>query len=340
MAVVKKDNQNLNIIDPASLSRAQVPQAAQANLGTQKSVADSAQKTQLNNADVKAAAKSAAKNNAGRDNKYKSQYANQLTSILNQITNNPNFKYEFNQDPLFGYYSDLYQKQGQQASADTMGQAAAMTGGYGNSYGASVGNQAYQSWLQKIYDKGLEFRNAARQNYDADLENLYNRYNAYMNADNNAYEQWMGQQQLAQQQAELEAQQAMQQAQLEQAQAQWEAEMKLKREQWDWQVQQAAAAAAAAEAARGGGGGGGGGGNTYYRVGDKYYRRNADGSFTEVPASQVNRQNDRIDPSMQNTLNNLQAGANAVTQGLSNLGNQTTAALGNLFSGLFKKKGE
>jgi hypothetical protein len=39
---------------------------------------------------------------------------------------------------------------GQQAMMDTMGQAAAMTGGYGNSYAQTAGQQAYQGYLQQL----------------------------------------------------------------------------------------------------------------------------------------------------------------------------------------------
>ena len=39
------------------------------------------------------------------------------------------------------------------AMQDTMGDAAALTGGYGNSYAATAGQQAYQSYLQGLNDR-------------------------------------------------------------------------------------------------------------------------------------------------------------------------------------------
>ena len=60
------------------------------------------------------------------------------------------FSYDFNADALYQQYKDMYMQQGKMAMQDAMGQAAAMTGGYGNSYAASVGNQAYQQSLQQL----------------------------------------------------------------------------------------------------------------------------------------------------------------------------------------------
>lgn len=60
------------------------------------------------------------------------------------------FSYDFNADALYQQYKDMYMQQGKVAMQDAMGQAAAMTGGYGNSYAATVGNQAYQEHLGKL----------------------------------------------------------------------------------------------------------------------------------------------------------------------------------------------
>jgi guanine deaminase len=43
-------------------------------------------------------------------------------------------------------------QQGQQAMRDTMGQAAALTGGYGNTYAQQAGEQAYAAYLSRLND--------------------------------------------------------------------------------------------------------------------------------------------------------------------------------------------
>ena len=72
--------------------------------------------------------------------------------LYKQYKDRKDFNYDFNADALYQQYKDKYIQQGKMAMADTMGQAAAMTGGYGNSYAATAGNQAYQNSLSNLND--------------------------------------------------------------------------------------------------------------------------------------------------------------------------------------------
>lgn len=78
---------------------------------------------------------------------YVSKYGDQIQALLDKILNRDPFKYDFNADPMYQMYKDRYLQQGRMAMQDTMGDAAALTGGYGNSYAATAGQQAYQSYL-------------------------------------------------------------------------------------------------------------------------------------------------------------------------------------------------
>ena len=122
-------------------------------------------------------------NQAAKPQSYTSKIGAQLDNILNQITNPQDFKYSFNGDELFKYYADLYTQKGKQAANDVMGQAAALTGGYGNSYGQQVANQTYDQYLLNLYDKGMDLRDRAYQQYQDKLANQYNQYNTLANAD-------------------------------------------------------------------------------------------------------------------------------------------------------------
>ena len=51
---------------------------------------------------------------------------------------------------LYRQYESAYRRGGKQAMEDTMANAAALTGGYGNSYASTAGNQAYQSYLAEL----------------------------------------------------------------------------------------------------------------------------------------------------------------------------------------------
>ena len=99
-----------------------------------------------------------------------------LNSIKDGIKNYGDFSYDVNSDALYQQYADQYTRQGKIASADVMGQAAAMTGGYGNSYAATVGNQAYQSYIQQLNDKVPELYQLALDRHNMGKEDLYNQY--------------------------------------------------------------------------------------------------------------------------------------------------------------------
>lgn len=118
---------------------------------------------------------------------YESKYSAALDSILQRIQNPEQFKYSFNGDELFKNYADVYTQKGKQASLDAMGQAAGLTGGYGNSYGQMVGNQQYQQYLMGLYDKGMDLYDRAYQRFIDEQNNLYNQYGALAQQDNTEY---------------------------------------------------------------------------------------------------------------------------------------------------------
>lgn len=107
---------------------------------------------------------------------YKGTYDQQLQDIYNQIVNRDKFSYDVNSDALYQQYKDQYVTLGQQAMMDTMGQAQAMTGGYGNSYAQSVGQQTYQAYLQQLTDKVPELYGMALDQYNQEGQNLMNQY--------------------------------------------------------------------------------------------------------------------------------------------------------------------
>ena len=96
---------------------------------------------------------------------YQSGWQAQLDEAIQKILNREKFNYDLNGDALYQQYKDQYMLQGQQAMMDTMGQAAAMTGGYRNSYAQTVGQQAYQGHLQQLNDRVPELYQLALNKY-------------------------------------------------------------------------------------------------------------------------------------------------------------------------------
>lgn len=107
---------------------------------------------------------------------YAGTYDGRLDQIYQQITNREKFKYDLNSDMLYQQYKDQYTKLGQMAMKDTMGQAAALTGGYGSSYSQSVGQQGYDAYLQQLNEVVPELYNIARDQYQQEGDDLYQQY--------------------------------------------------------------------------------------------------------------------------------------------------------------------
>ena len=107
---------------------------------------------------------------------YQSQWQASLDDAMNKIMNREKFSYDLNGDALYQQYKDRYVQQGQMAMMDTMGQAAALTGGYGNSYAQNVGQQAYHGYLQGLNDKVPELYQLALDKYNSETNDLYNQY--------------------------------------------------------------------------------------------------------------------------------------------------------------------
>jgi LysM repeat protein len=114
----------------------------------------------------------------------------EYNSIYDQYKNRKDFSYDFNADALYQQYKDKYIQQGKMAMADTMGQAAAMTGGYGNSYAASVGNQAYQNSLENLNDIIPELYQMARDKYDQEGQDMLNMMALLGDERNFEYGKW------------------------------------------------------------------------------------------------------------------------------------------------------
>jgi peptidoglycan hydrolase-like protein with peptidoglycan-binding domain len=124
---------------------------------------------------------------ANQPGEYQSNWQTQLNDTLNQILNREEFSYDLNGDALYQQYKDQAVTQGKMASADVMGQAATMTGGYGNSYAQSVGQQAYQGYLQQLNDKVPELYQLALNQYNQEEQNLYNQASLMAQMDEQDY---------------------------------------------------------------------------------------------------------------------------------------------------------
>ena len=142
---------------------------------------------------------------------YNTESENELLrkSLLDQINNRQKFSYNINEDGLYKVYRDKYVNQGRMAMRDTMGQAAALTGGFGNSYGQAVGQQAYDRALQSLNDVVPQLYGQALNVYEMEGNQLNTRYglaNDLVGEDWTKYRaamsDWLTNKQLAEEQAQ------------------------------------------------------------------------------------------------------------------------------------------
>ena len=107
---------------------------------------------------------------------YAGTFDNQLTELYDKISTRPAFQYDATRDPLFQGMKDQYVQGGKLAMKDTMGQAAALTGGYGSSYGQQVGQQAYDAYLQNLSDVIPELYSQAYGRYQDEGDRMLQQY--------------------------------------------------------------------------------------------------------------------------------------------------------------------
>lgn len=126
--------------------------------------------------EVRKAQEALAQQESAKPGAYQSQWQSQLAGTLEQILNRKSFQYDMNADALYNQYRDQYIRQGKLAMEDTLGRAAALTGGYGSSYAQQVGQQTYQGYLANLNDKLPELYRLALSKYQQEGDDLLSRY--------------------------------------------------------------------------------------------------------------------------------------------------------------------
>lgn len=117
----------------------------------------------------------------------KTSYSDKLSEMMDTIMNREKFSYDVDTDPLFQQALASAMNKGNQAMQDTIGQASALTGGYGSTYATTAGNQAYNSLIEDAYDNVADYYNMAMQAYQMEGDELYRQYGMLYDADASEY---------------------------------------------------------------------------------------------------------------------------------------------------------
>ena len=118
---------------------------------------------------------------------YTGRYDAQIDQILGNLGNREGFSYNPEEDQLYRNYRDLYLRMGNRAMQDSMANSAALTGGYGNSYGAAVGQQQYQDYVSRLNEQLPNLYDRAYQRWQDEGNDMYQRLGAYMDMDSRDY---------------------------------------------------------------------------------------------------------------------------------------------------------
>ena len=118
---------------------------------------------------------------------YKSQYGGYITGLMNEINNYQPFNYDYTKDKSYQAALAEQVRLGQRAMRDASAQAAALTGGYGNSYGATAASAAYNQHLQKATSMIPQFEELAYSKYMQGKQDKYSQLSMYQNADATDY---------------------------------------------------------------------------------------------------------------------------------------------------------
>ena len=101
-----------------------------------------------------------------------SSYDAEIDDLYAQISGREKYSYDLNKDALWQQMKDSFTEKGKLAMADTMGQAAGLTGGYGSSYAQSVGQQAFDREIEKLLDAAPELEERAYRRYQDEGDEL------------------------------------------------------------------------------------------------------------------------------------------------------------------------
>lgn len=121
---------------------------------------------------------------------YQSGYKDTIDSLLKEIMTPKEFAYDPTTDPSYQAYQKQYTKLGQNAMEDSMATAASLSGGRQNSWSETVGNSAYNSYMEDLSNVIPTLEQQAYSKYQNDISNKYNQLSAVSGLDTNEYNQF------------------------------------------------------------------------------------------------------------------------------------------------------
>lgn len=121
---------------------------------------------------------------------YESRYDDTIQDLIQQMLERPDFSYDPSTDPLYQNYRKQYTREGQRATADTLGAAAAASGGIPSSYATTAAGQAGNYYAAQMTDMIPQLQQLAYDQYRNEYEMLLSDLGAVSGAEQMAYNKY------------------------------------------------------------------------------------------------------------------------------------------------------
>lgn len=122
---------------------------------------------------------------------YNNRYDATIQDLLGQIVNRKDFSYDPENDQLYSQYRKQYTREGQRATQDALGAAAAASGGIPSSYAVNAAAQAGDYYASQMTDKIPELYQLAYNKYMNDYNMKLSDLGAVQGAEQSDYDKYL-----------------------------------------------------------------------------------------------------------------------------------------------------
>ena len=121
---------------------------------------------------------------------YVPTYQSQIDGLLGKILNREKLNYDYTSDTQYKTLKDKYTNEGKLNMMNAQAQASSNTGGYGSSYSATAGNQAYQSSLSNLNSAIPTLQAQALEGYNNQGTTMNNNLSTMQGLENTNYSKY------------------------------------------------------------------------------------------------------------------------------------------------------
>ena len=184
--IIKEDEQELIKQQPSQTTASQPVTSAQNN-NTNMTYTAPRSNTYTRSATVQAADDYLKQVKEGG---YNTQWSQTLDQLVNEYMGRGAFEYNADDDVQWQQAKSQGLREANLAMKNSMAQAATLSGGYGNSYAATVGNQVYQQGVADIMALAPEYYQAAYQRYRDEGDQMLQNISLAQSMDESEYQRW------------------------------------------------------------------------------------------------------------------------------------------------------